>query len=143
MQFTPSSMKSRAFASPTAMCTVVGRPTFFASSMAAAACVFVHRPDQLDAVGAAFFRLPHERAELIRRHRRTPRPAFQVRQHRVEHDPRRDDRVRGALGTPLLGLLEHAADFARGRHASRQVEVPLVLDRDRARRALRASACAC
>ena len=35
MQFTPASTKSRAVASPTATCTVVGRPTFFASSSAA------------------------------------------------------------------------------------------------------------
>ena len=48
---------------------------------------------------------------------------------RIDEDARRDDRVGVALRLPRFGLLEVAADFAGGRHAGRQIEVALVLNR--------------
>ena len=132
MQLTPRSTKSRAVASPTATCTVVGSPTFFASSSAAAAWSFSIGPISLMPSAprslAARTSARYSVGRLIERLSRFQ----QVGEHRIEHDARRDDRVRRALGPPLLGLLEVAADLAGRRDAGRQVEVALVLDRDRA-----------
>ena len=95
--------------------------------------ILVHRADQLDAVGAPLLRAAHQGAPFVGRHRRGFTRVEQVDEHRVVHDARRDDRVRGALGLPLLRLREVAAHLPRRRHAGRQVEIALVLDRDRPR----------
>ena len=93
--------------------------------------IAVHRANQLETVGAAILCPLHERSMF----RGCPVEGLilleQVGKHRVEHDARRDDRVCGALSPPLLGLLEIAADLTRRRHSGREVQVALVLDRQR------------
>ena len=79
--------------------------------------------DDLQAVGAPRGDVADPRANLGRR----AHAAFA--HHRVDEDARRDDRVRVALALPPLRFLEIAADLAGGRHAGRQVQVALVLNR--------------
>ena len=79
--------------------------------------------DDLQAVGAPRGDVADPRADLGRRAHAA------LADHRVDEDARRDDRVRVALALPPLRFLEIAADLAGGRHAGRQVQVALVLNR--------------
>ncbi len=93
--------------------------------------VAIERADQFQPVCAAVFRGLDQLPDLVRRLAIHLIGRDEIGQHRIEQDARRDDLVRGALGAPLLRLVEIAAHFARGRHASGQIQIALVLNRNR------------
>src|SRR5450759_91261 len=83
--------------------------------------------EDFDPVRAVRFRPLHAGPDRLRRLGRpagAPAPA-----RRVDENPRRDQRVRRAVGPPLLRLLELRPDVAHGGHAASQQQVGLVMER--------------